>query len=106
MSELERLKKEKEALERRIQMLTTGSVFMDNVKLDVIHTPGLQQGKWAVSFRYHHIVRRGRQGIHEDRDKWVPLFNCETREEAVLMIPKLVAEMNELYEEASNGTDS
>ena len=104
--ELARLKKEKKELERRIQMLECGSIFKDFVKLDIIHTPGKQQGHWAVSYKYFHIVRRGRQGILEEREKWVPLFNCENRERAIEMIPKAISQLTELYEEATNGADS
>ena len=105
-NELQKLIREKEELERRIMMLTDGKVIMDTVKLDTIKCVcSAQEGKWAVSYNYRHIVRVGRECTLKERSKWVPLFSCENREEAINMIPKVINELNELYEKAIKQED-
>ena len=100
MSELEKLIQEKKELERRIALLTDGRIIMDSVKLDTIKSPTAQGGKWAVSYKYRHIIQMGSRCIPKDGAKWVPMFTCENREEAVKMIPKAINELTELYERA------
>ena len=96
--QIEQLMKEKEELERRIALLTKNRIVMNNVKLDTINGVGEQHGKWAVSYKYDHIVRAGRNGLIEKRRKWVPLFCCDNREEAIKMIPRVIGELKELYD--------
>lgn len=100
MSELERLIAEKEALERRIAMLTDGKIILDNVKLDTIKHNAAQEGRWAVSYKYRHTSQWGCHCEPKESAKWVPLFSCENRETAIAMIPKVINELDELYHKA------
>ena len=100
MSELEKLIQEKKELERRIGLLTKGTVIMESVKLDTIHAVGGNTGKWAVSVLYSHIARIGYASQREMRKKWVPIVCCDNREEAVMRIPEIIKALNELYEKA------
>lgn len=100
MNEIERLMKEKELLERRIKLLTQGSVIMDTVKLDQIHHPAANCGKWSVAYKYKHIARLGRGNDPQVREKWVPIICCENREEAVNMLGEAIKALTELYEKA------
>ena len=100
MTELERLIKEKEDLERKIMMLTEGKIVMDSVKLDMIKHNAAQEGRWAVSYRYRYIAEYGSQRKPKFSEKWVPIFYCENRETAVKMIPKAINDLKELYDKA------
>jgi hypothetical protein len=107
MTELEQLIAEKRELERRIKFLTTGSITHEMVKIDKIGYAGkYQRGKWAVFYKYLHVVSKGRQGTPEARMKWVPLVNGETIEEVVNELPNVIKDLTELYEEAKHGTDT
>ena len=105
MSELERLIKEKEELERRIMMLTEGKIIMDSVKLDMIKHNAAQGGKWAVSYKYKYVSQWGSRCIPKNSEKWVPMFCCDNREEAVNMIPAAVNALTELYKKATKEED-
>ena len=105
MSELERLIKEKEELERKIMMLTEGKIIMDSVKLDMIKHNAAQEGRWAVSYKYRYIAEYGSQRKPKLSEKWVPMFYCENRETAIKMIPKAIHDLKDLYEKAVKKED-
>jgi hypothetical protein len=105
--ELMQLMAEKRELERRINLLKTGGITHDNVKIDRIGFAGYyQRGKWALFCRYKHTVARGRNGIPEERTKWQTIINGDSKEDVVKQIPDLIKALNAIYEEASNGTDT
>jgi hypothetical protein len=110
MTELQQLLQEKRELERKIKILTTGSIVNDIVKIDRIGYPGrFQQGKWALFYRYKHVVNAGCHGKPEPRAKWQPLFNGDSLDEVVNMIPDAIKALTELYEQAKgeqHGTDT
>ena len=110
MTELQMLLHEKKEIERKIKFLTSGAITNDLVKLDRINFASqYQKGKWAVFYKYHHIVSAGREGRAEIRDRWSPLFNADSREEAVNMLPVAIKALTELYEMAKgeqHGTDT
>ena len=108
MDDLESLKAQCRELQRRIQLIETGAIKNDFAKIDVIHTGGVQRGKWAVSYKYFYIVRRGRFGENEEWEKWVPLFCAPTgsREEVVNEIPKIIANLQDLYDKAVKAYDT
>lgn len=97
--ELKRLEKEKADIEQRIRQLTTLTSIHDDVKLDFIKTRGPQLGHWAVSFRYTYISWHGSDRTWIPAEKWVPIIQCPTREEAVSRIPKALSALQELYDE-------
>lgn len=97
--ELAMLRKEKEEIERKIRRLMTLSVIHDNVKLDTIGTKGPQYGKWALSYKYKHIRWHGDTRTNEPGEKWVALYCCETRGEAIQNIPIVINELWDLYNE-------
>ena len=105
MEELERLIHERDELDRKIKMLTSGAVFTDNAKLDTIKFHGAQFGKWAVSYKYSNTAIVGRQGDREKRQKWNTLFCCESRKQAILTIPSAITALRELYDKAVNSSD-
>lgn len=97
--ELAMLRKEKEEIERKIRMITTLSVIHDNAKLDTIGTKGPQYGKWAVSYKYKHIRWHGDRRTNEPGEKWVALYCCDTRQEAIKKLPLVIDELWNLYTE-------
>ena len=108
MTELEQLIAEKKEIERRIKLLTSGSITHEMAKIDKLggYAGKYQRGKWAVFYKYLHVVSKGRQGTPEASMKWVPLVNGETIEEVVNELPNVIKDLTELYEEAKHGTDS
>jgi hypothetical protein len=110
MTELQQLLYEKRELERKIKILTDGAVVNDIVKIDRLGCPGkYQQGKWAVYYRYKHVVNAGCHGVPKKRVKWQPLFNGDSLEEVVDMIPNAIKALTELYEQGKgeqHATDS
>ena len=110
MTELQELMRQKKELEKKIKILTTGSVINENVKIDRINYAGqYQRGKWALFYKYNYIVSRGRQGIPENWSRWMPMFNGESFEDVVRQIPDAIKALTELYEEtkgAEHGTDT
>lgn len=99
--ELEILRRQKAEIEQKIRSLTTLTSIHDNVKLDIIKTKGPQCGKWTVYYKYQHIRWHGPTRSNEPSEKWVPLFCCNSRKEAVENIPKVIGELKELYDELS-----
>ena len=107
MTELERLKKEKFDLERRIHLLETGALVHETVKLDRIgFASAYQKGKWALFYRYSYIVNAGSHGVPQPRKKWQPLINGDSMDEVVKQIPDVINALTDLYEEAKHGTDT
>ncbi len=110
MTELQQLLQEKKELERKIKILTTGSVVNDIVKIDRIGYPGrFQKGKWAVFYRYKYIANTGYHGTPKPMKKWQTLFNGDSIDEVVNMIPDAIKALTELYEQAKgeqHGTDT
>ena len=104
-NELEKLIREKQELERRIAMLIEGKIIMDTVKLDTIKHNAGNSGRWAVSYKYKHISEWGWNREPKESTKWVPMFSCENREEAIKMIPKVIEELQELYARAIKKVD-
>ena len=104
-NEIEQLIREKEALERRIALLTSGRILMDDAKLDMIKHNAAQCGKWAVSYKYRYNIEQGCQRIPKASEKWVPLFTCDNREEAVNMLGKAIETLTGLYNKATNKED-
>lgn len=99
--ELRELMRQKRDLERRIMILTTGSIVNDMVKVDRIGYAGkFQQGKWALFFKYAHVVNTGCHGVPETRTKWQPMINADTKEEVINQIPGAIKALTELYEQA------
>ena len=99
--ELEQLRRQKAAIEQKIRRLTTLTSIHENVKLDIIKTKGPQCGKWAVSYKYQHIRWHGNEAMNRPGEKWVPLYSCNTRKEAVEKLSKTIDEFQELYNELS-----
>ena len=99
--QLEQLRRQKMAIEQKIRSRTTLTSIHDNVKLDIIKTKGPQCGKWTVYHKYRHIRWHGATRSNEPGEKWVPLFCCNTRKEAVETLQKVIAEFQELYGELS-----
>lgn len=99
--QLEQLRRQKMAIEQKIRSLTTLTSIHDNVKLDIIKTKGPQCGKWTVYYKYRHIRWHGATRSNEPGEKWVPLFCCNTRKEAVDNLQKIIAEFQKLYDELS-----
>ena len=110
MTELQQLLKEKRELERKIKILTTGSIINDMVKIDRISCAGPhQRGKWAVFYKYLYIAGIGYKNEPKARSKWQPLFNGDSFDEVVNMIPDAIKDLTELYEQAKgedHGTDT
>lgn len=106
MTELETLLKQKEDLERRIRLLTDGTITLDEVKLAIIRHPAAQKDKWAVSFRYEHTAEYGWSREPKQTKKWVPIFACDNREEAVKRIPGAIKALQELYDKAVTAHDT
>ena len=107
-NELKQLLKEKKELERRIQMLTTGALIRDNVKLDRIGFAGkFQNGKWALFYKYVYVANVGCPGVPESRNKWQPMINGDTVEDVIKQIPDAIKALTDLYEEATlHGQDT
>lgn len=100
-NELKQLLKEKEKLERRIQLLTTGALIHENVKLDRIGFAGkFQNGKWALFYKYAHVANTGSNGVPDPRTKWQPIINGDTAEDVINQIPDAIKALTDLYEEA------
>ena len=97
--ELEQLRRQKNAIEQKIRSLTSLTSIHDNVKLDVIKTKGPQCGKWTVYYKYQHIRWHGAMRSNEPSEKWVPLFCCNTRKEAVQHLKAVIGEFQDLYDE-------
>ena len=110
MTELQELMKQKREIEKRIKILTTGSVINENAKIDRITYAGqYQQGKWALFYKYKFIASRGREGRAEYRTKWQVLLNDESFDDVVSQIPDIIQALTELYEDAkgaNHGTDT
>lgn len=100
--ELEQLRRQKMAIEQKIRRLTTLTSIHENVKLDIIKTKGPQCGKWTVYYKYQHIRWHGATRSNEPGEKWVPLFCCNTRKEAVEKLQSVIAEFQYLYNELSS----
>jgi len=89
------LKKELDEIKRKLDQCIMPQ--NENVKIGIISTRGPQMGKWAVSYKYKYKgYRRAIMG-YEDTEKWVPLFCCDTREEAVSTIPEVICALGEFY---------
>ena len=97
--EVRRLIEQRAIIDQKIRDLTNRSLVHDNVKLDTIKTKGPQFGKWAVSYKYQHIRWHGATRTNEPGEKWVALYYCDTREEAIQRMPKAIAELQALYDE-------
>lgn len=100
--ELEQLRRQKMAIEQKIRRLTTLTSIHENVKLDIIKSKGPQCGKWTVYYKYKHIRWHGATRSNEPSEKWVTLFCCNTRKEAVENLQKAIAEFQDLYNELSS----
>ena len=100
--ELEQLRRQKAAIEQKIRRLTTLTSIHDNVKLDIIKSKGPQCGKWTVYYKYRHIRWHGATRSNESSEKWVPLFCCNTRKEAVEHLSNAIDELKKLYDEVSS----
>ena len=99
--ELEQLRRQKAAIEQKIRRLTTLTSIHDNVKLDIIKTKGPQCGKWTVYYKYQHMRWHGPTRSNEPSEKWVPLYCCNTRKEAVENLQTVIADFQRLYDELS-----
>jgi len=99
-TDIEQMIREKKALERRIALLTSGRILMDDAKLDTIKHYAAQCGKWAVSYKYKYVANRYQYNEPRNSEKWIPLFTCENREEAVNMLRKTIETLTELYNKA------
>ena len=105
--ELQRLLAEKKELEMRIHLLTSGAVVREKVKLDRIGFAGkYQKGKWALFFKYDHVVNAGCHGAPQPRSKWQPIVNGDTLDDVIDQIPDVIKALTDLYEEAKHGTDT
>lgn len=99
--ELEELRRQKDAIEQKIRRLTMLTSIHENVKIDVIKTKGPQCGKWTVYYKYRHIRWHGATRSNEPSEKWVPLFCCNTRKEAVEHLKDAICDLQDLYVELS-----
>ena len=110
MSEIQELMRQKRELEQRIKLLTSGAIIRDRVKLDRIGFAGkFQKGKWALFYRYDHVVNARCHGDPQPRKRWTPLINGETMEEVAEQIPDAIRALTELYEIVKgeqHGTDT
>ena len=99
--ELRMLIEEKKQLERRIKMLTTGSIENGLAKIDRICCASkYQRGKWALFYKYKYYANTRRQELPVQRTKWETMFNGETLEEVVEKIPEAIKALQDLYEAA------
>ena len=101
MTELQELIRQKREIEKKIKILTTGSIIEENVKIDKIGCPmQYQHGKWALFYKYRFVASRGREGKAEERSKWVPLFNGDSFYEILKRMPEVINELTEIFENA------
>jgi len=102
--DIQELIRQKRELEQRIHLLMSGAIIRDKVKLDRISFAGkYQKGKWALFYRYDHVVNRGRGGLPQPRTKWTPIINGESMEKVINQIPDAINALTELYEIARGG---
>lgn len=110
MSEIQELMRQKRELEQRIHLLMSGAIIRDKVKLDKICFAGkYQKGKWALFYRYDHVVSRGREALPQPRSRWTPIINGDSIEEVINQIPDAIKDLTELYEQVKgeqHGADS
>lgn len=98
--DIQELIRQKRELEQRIHLLMSGAIIRDKVKLDKIGFAGkYQKGKWALFYRYDHIVNRGRGGLPQPRSRWTPMINGDSIEEVINKIPDAIKALTELYEQ-------
>ena len=104
MSEIQELMRQKRELEQRIHLLMSGAIIRDKVKLDRIGFAGkYQKGKWALFYRYAHVVNAGCPGVPQPRTRWTPMINGDSIEDVINQIPDAIKALTELYEIARGG---
>jgi hypothetical protein len=102
--DIQELIRQKRELEQRIHLLMSGAIIRDKVKLDKIGFAGkYQKGKWALFYRYDHVVNRGRGELPQPRSRWTPMINGDSIEEVINQIPDAIKALTELYEIARGG---
>ena len=102
--DIHELMKQKRELEQRIHLLMSGAIIRDKVKLDRIGFAGkYQKGKWALFYRYAHVVNAGCHGVPQPRERWTPMINGDSIDEVIDQIPDAIKALTELYEIARGG---
>ena len=105
---IEQLIKEKEELERKLNLLQSMVIAKDSVKIDTIKS-NLDPGKWAVYYRYRFIKRVGVYAAKRFAEKWVPFIQGESFDEVIDGIPDVINELQSFYETVKgveHGADS
>ena len=88
MTELERLKAERKALDERIKALS-GVPIYKRCKIDVEHYPTEKPSRYFLAVKYFPI---------EGRAKYQTIFSAKDRESVVRAIPEIIEELQGLYD--------
>lgn len=91
MSELEKLKKERELIDEKIKALSGVPVYK-RCKIDVQDYPTDKPSRYYVAIKYQPIG---------GRPKYQTLFSSNERNEVVNAIPSIIEELQGLYEIAT-----
>lgn len=103
MTELEELLEQKKALEMKIRMLRTeGAVWSDTgIKLDKAQArKGYASVGWYIGIR-----ERDKYGHYKERGSHLRVITMPTREEAIALLPGLIADLQAFYELLQKGDD-
>lgn len=88
MTELERLKAKRKALDERIKALS-GMPIYKRCKIDVEHYPTKKPSRYFLAVKYFPI---------EGRAKYQTIFSAKDRESVVQALPEIIEELQGLYE--------
>ncbi len=94
-SEIERLKEQKRAIERKIRELEHAdkNAQVGRARFSYQHYPGCAPDYYYISVRCNKVM------IEPSKIMWRSIIQSETREGAIAQIPEVIADLQALYEE-------
>lgn len=94
MTRIEELREQKRLIEKEIKELTNADIVCNRAKLKFQHYSTERSDEWIVCMK-----------ANASKCRWFPVFYANSKSEAIAEIPKLIDDLNGLYDELKGGND-